>query len=61
MCPGHFDARLAGLSRLRGGGGIVSDGDWFSPKAPGALQGLRQQWLLRVDGMDLGGSSARSG
>ena len=28
---------MAGQSRLRDGGGIVSDGDWFSPKAPDVL------------------------
>lgn len=54
-CPGLLDAHRAGQSRLRDGGGIVSDGDWFSPKAPDVLLGLRQQWLLRVDEMDLVG------
>ena len=38
-CPGLVNARMAGQSRLSDGSGIVSDGDWFSPKAPDVLQG----------------------
>ena len=37
------------MGRLRDGGGVASDADWYFPRAPDSLQQLRRTWLQRVD------------
>ena len=41
------------MGRLRDGGGVASDADWYYPHAPDSLKQLRRMWLQRIDEYDL--------
>ena len=40
------------MGRLRDGGGVASDADWYYPRAPDSLKQLCRMWLQRIDEYD---------